>query len=141
VSGRYLSFPEREDIALLRAQGLGVREVARSVERHPSTISRELRRNASTRTWRLDFKPSIAQWHAERRARRPKIAKLAENDRLRGYVQERLAGLVRAPDGRAVGPDAPASKGRGKPHHKDRRWAQGVEPRADREPSRTRLPR
>src|SRR6478672_2779043 len=39
VSGRYLSFPEREDIALLRAQGLGVREIARRVERHPSTIS------------------------------------------------------------------------------------------------------
>ena len=39
----------------------------------PSTISRELRRNASTRTYRLDYRASIAQWHAERRARRPKV--------------------------------------------------------------------
>ena len=49
VSGRYLSFSEREDIALLRARGHGVREIARRVGRSPSTISRELRRNASTR--------------------------------------------------------------------------------------------
>ena len=122
VSGRYLSFSEREDIALLRAEGLGVREIARRVRRHPSTISRELRRNASTRTWRLDYKPSIAQWHAERIGRRPKVAKLATNERLRTYVQDRLAGLVETPDGRAVGPEGPAWKGRNKPHRKDRRW-------------------
>jgi IS30 family transposase len=128
ASGRYLSFSEREDIALLRAEGLGVREIARRVERHPSTISRELRRNSSTRTWRLDYKPSTAQWHAERRARRPKAAKLATNERLRKYVQDRLAGLVCAPDGRAVGPDTPAWNGRGKPHRNDRRWAQAWSP-------------
>jgi transposase, IS30 family len=128
VAGRYLSFSEREDIALLRAKGLGVREIARRVKRHPSTISRELRRNASTRTWRLDYKPSIAQWHAERRARRPKVAKLATNDRLRDYVQDRLAGVVRTPDGRAVGPDGPEWKGRNKPHRKDRRWVKAWSP-------------
>src|SRR3954468_16529975 len=53
VSGRYLSFGEREEIALLRARGRGVREIARRLGRSPSTISRELRRNASTRTSRL----------------------------------------------------------------------------------------
>jgi IS30 family transposase len=128
VSGRYLSFSEREDIALLKAQGLGVREIARRVNRHPSTISRELRRNASTRTWRLDYKPSLAQWHAERRARRPKTAKLADNERLRSYVQDRLAGVVRAADGGEVGPDVVVRKGRGKPHRKDRRWTQAWSP-------------
>ena len=103
VSGRYLSFAEREDIAHLRTRrGLGVREIARRLSRHPSTISRELRRNASTRTWRLDYKASIAQWHAERRARRPKVAKLVTNERLRDYVQDRLAGVVRASDGAPV---------------------------------------
>jgi hypothetical protein len=45
LSGRYLSFAEREEIALLRAQKLGVREIARRIGRSPSTISRELRRN------------------------------------------------------------------------------------------------
>jgi hypothetical protein len=124
VSGRDLFFSEREDIALLRAEGLGVREIARRVKRQPSTVSRELRRNASTRTWRLDYRPSIAQWHAERRARRRKVAKLATNERLREYVEDRLAGVVRAPDGRAVGPDGPVWKGRNELHRKDRRWVE-----------------
>ncbi|SNR57680.1 Helix-turn-helix domain-containing protein [Actinomadura mexicana] len=63
-SGRYLSFAEREEIAVLRAQRYGVREIARRLGRHPSTISRELRRNAATRGGRLDYRASVAQWHA-----------------------------------------------------------------------------
>jgi IS30 family transposase len=128
VSGRYLSFSEREDIAIYRAQGLGVREIARRTGRSPSTISRELRRNASTRTWRLEYKASIAQWHAERRGRRPKAAKLATNERLRGYVQDRLSGAVTDAEGKALGPPGPAWKGRNKPHRGDRRWVQGWSP-------------
>lgn len=104
VSGRYLSFAEREEIALLRVQCVGVREIARRLGRSPSTISRELRRNASTRTYYLDYKASLAQWHAERRARRPKVAKLVDNEPLRQYVQDRLSGAVRNPAGEAVGP-------------------------------------
>src|SRR4051812_37343432 len=69
VSGRYLSFSEREDIALARAQGMGVREIARQLGRDPSTISRELRRNASTRTYRLDYKAAAT---APRPARSPR---------------------------------------------------------------------
>jgi len=128
VSGRYLSFPEREEVAMLHAQGLSVRAIARRVGRSPSTISRELRRNASTRTWRLEYKASTAQWHAERRARRPKTAKPVANERLRDYVQDRLAGVVRADDGRTVGPPAPAWNGKNKPHRGDRQWVQGWSP-------------
>jgi IS30 family transposase len=129
TTGRSLSFSEREDIALLRAQKLGVREIARRLHRSPSTISRELRRNASTRTWRLDYKASTAQWHAERRARRPKIAKMATNVRLRDYVQDRLSGVQRTPDGQLVGPPGPRWSGRGKPHRADRRWVTGWSPK------------
>jgi IS30 family transposase len=128
VSGRYLSFGEREDLAIWRAQKVGVREIARRLGRNPSTISREVRRNASTRTWRLDYKASTAQWHAERRARRPKEAKLATNERLRDYVQDRLSGLVTTPAGRVVGPEGPHWKGRNKPHRGDRRWVQAWSP-------------
>ncbi|EQD74799.1 integrase catalytic region, partial [mine drainage metagenome] len=48
-SGRYLSFAEREELALLRAGRHGVREMARRLGRSPSTVSRELRRKAATR--------------------------------------------------------------------------------------------
>ena len=128
VSGRFLSFAEREDIAIWRAKKLGVREIARRLGRSPSTISRELRRNASTRTWRLDYRASIAQWHAERRARRPKIAKLASNDDLREYVQDRLSGAVRASDDSPLGPPGPKWNGKNKPHRGDRRWVKGWSP-------------
>ena len=47
-----------------------------------------------------------------------------DNDRLRDYVQERLAGTVRRPDGTIVqGPEATAWKELNKPHRQDRRWA------------------
>ena len=80
LSGRFLSFAEREEIALLRAQDAGVREIARRLGRAPSTVSRELRRNAATRCGQLDYRASIAQWKAELAAKRPKTAKLAENE-------------------------------------------------------------
>jgi IS30 family transposase len=128
-SGRYLCFEEREEIALLRAQGVGVREIARRVGRSPSTISRELRRNAATRGGKLEYRASVAQWKAELMARRPKTAKLVDNDRLREYVQERLAGQVRRPDGTVVaGPAAAPWKGRNKPRRQDRRWVSAWSP-------------
>lgn len=57
ASGRYLSFTEREDIALLRAKGMSMRDVAARLGRSPSTISRELRRNAATRGGKLRGQP------------------------------------------------------------------------------------
>jgi hypothetical protein len=84
LGGRYLSFVEREEIAILNAQGAGVREIARSVGRSPSTISREFRRNAATRGGRLEYRASVAQWKAELLARRPKTVKLVVDERLRG---------------------------------------------------------
>ena len=123
LSGRYLSFAEREEIALLRVQGLGVRAVARSLGRSPATISRELHRNAATRSGQLKYRASTAQWKAERAARRPKPAKLVENHRLRQYVQERLAGEVSAPDGASVPGPQVTWVGRRHGRRQDRRWA------------------
>lgn len=121
-SGRYLSFAEREDLALLKAEKLGVREIARRLNRSPSTISRELRRNAETRGGTLKYRATVAQWKAERAAKRPKPAKLAENKRLQTYVQARLAGAVTDADGKPIpGPDVPW-KGRRHGRRADRRW-------------------
>jgi IS30 family transposase len=128
-SGRYLSFAEREEIALLRAQGKGVREIGRSIGRDAGTISRELRRNAATRGGKQEYRATVAQWKAQQAAKRPKTAKLVSNPRLREYVQERLSGSVRRPDGTVVaGPEPPAWKGLNKPHRQDRRWATAWSP-------------
>ena len=128
-SGRYLSFAEREEIAILRAYGYGIREIAQRLRRAPSTISRELRRNAATRGGKLVYRAVIAQWHRDRRAVRPKAAKLAANHRLRSYVQDRLAGLIRTPDGRPVaGPATAPWNGRNRGRRQDRRWANSWSP-------------
>jgi IS30 family transposase len=128
LSGRYLSFGEREEIALLRATGCGVREIARQLGRSPSTISRELRRNAATRGGRLDYRASTAQWHAELRVRRPKPAKLAVNVALRRYVQDRLSGAVIRPNGSAVAGPEVRWIGRRHGRRKDRRWGKAWSP-------------
>ena len=99
-SGRYLCFAEREEIALGLAAGEGVRAIARRLGRAPSTISREIRREvrghrrvigpngaAAARRYRA----SVAQAQAEQAARRPKVAKLVAQPRLRDYVQDKLS--------------------------------------------------
>lgn len=128
LSRRYLSFAEREEIALLRARGCGVRAIAGDLGRSPSTISRELRRNAATRSGALGYRATTAQWHADRRARRPKIAKLAANDDLRRYVQDRLGGRIAAPRGKAA--RGPQLRWTGRRHgpRQDRRWASSWSP-------------
>jgi len=114
-SGRYLSLVERE-------------EIGRRLGRAAATISRELRRNAATRSGGLEYRATTAQWHADRSARRPKLTKLALNTTLRTYVEERLAGVVVAPSGAPVpGPAVPRKSRRHGPR-KDRRWAKSWSP-------------
>lgn len=129
ISGRYLSFAEREEIALLSVQDIGVREIARRIGRSPSTVSRELTRNAATRAGRLEYRASVVQWKAERFAKRPKPAKLATNLRLHDYVQYRLEGKVHdAGSCEIAGPQQAPFKGRNKPHRSDRKWVNGWSP-------------
>ena len=105
-----------------------MREIARRLGRSPSTISRELRRNAATRSGGLEYRATTAQWHADRRAWRPKAAKLATNDKLRQYVQDRLGGVIARPDGKLV--PGPQVRWLGRRHgpRRDRRWATSWSP-------------
>ena len=128
LSGRHLSFMEREELAILHARDFGGRETGRLLGRSASnrkvrrrsTVSRKLRRNAATRSGGLEHWATTAQWHAERAARRPKPT---TNAVLRSYVQDRLAGVVVAPGGAAVpGPFVPW-KGRRHGPRQARRWA------------------
>ena len=119
LSGRYLSLREREEIALLNAQGHSLREIGRRLGRAGSTISRELDRNAATRGGGMAYRATTAQWHADRSARRPKPTKLALNSALRTYVEDRLAGVVADPSRVRIRRPAPC---------KDRRWTKAWSP-------------
>ena len=119
---------EEEAVRLVCTGGRTKREIARRLGRAASTISREVRRNAATRSGGLEYRATTAQWHAERAARRPKPAKLAGNAALRTYVQDRLAGEVVAPGGAAVPGPAVPWKGRRHGRRQDRRWARAWSP-------------
>jgi len=87
IQGRYLSFVEREEIAVGVAAGESIRRIAERIGRAPSTVSRELSRNAV----RGRYRASAAQIAATGRASRPKPAKLATNLVLRARVEADLA--------------------------------------------------
>ena len=87
LKGRCLTFGEREELALARARGETMRAIARRLGRSPSTISRELRRNADRDG---SYRPTMAHALAFERASRPKPAKLATNLQLRELVQDDL---------------------------------------------------
>jgi IS30 family transposase len=118
----------RGDRAASRARDYSMREIGRRLGRPASTISRELRRNAATRGGDLAYRATVAHWHAERAARRPKPAKLVLNAALRTYVEERLAGGVIAPSGASVPGPAVSWKGRRHGPRKERRWASAWSP-------------
>jgi IS30 family transposase len=84
---RYLGVVEREYLHGLRRSGLSIRQIARKMQRAPSTISRELRRNTvSTR----GYLPHTAHRLSVRRRCRPREPKLLANVELGVYVQSKL---------------------------------------------------
>jgi IS30 family transposase len=87
ISARFLSLTERERIHDLKVTGLSIRQIGHQLGRAPSTISRELRRNA---TAPLGYLPYSAHRIAASRRRRPKERKLQRPGRLRHYVARGL---------------------------------------------------
>ena len=127
LSGRYLSFAEREEVAILHARHFRIRE-ARRISRSPSTISRELRRNAATRSGGLEYRATTAQ------SRRPE----GEKDRrwrswlhttsCAGTCKDRLEGMkTAATRTRVPGPNVHWN-GRRHGRCQDRRWAASWSP-------------
>jgi IS30 family transposase len=100
LSGRSLSIQDREEILVGIERGDSIRGIAKRLGRAPSTISRELGRNMKQPYRRRaqdsgpdqasDYRPSLAQSRAESKARRPKPAKLAQNQELRELVEVKL---------------------------------------------------
>lgn len=87
LQGRYLSFGEREEIAIGRARGESIRAIATRLDRSPSTISSELGGNQDPRT---GYRASTAHALAYERASRPKPSMLVTNPVLRERVQQDL---------------------------------------------------
>jgi IS30 family transposase len=87
VSELRLSQSEREEISRGLAAGWSFREIAWNLGRAPSTVSREVNANGGRRGYRA----IKAERAARRRARRPKVCKIAASRRLRAKVEAKLA--------------------------------------------------
>jgi IS30 family transposase len=88
ISGRFLSEEERIEIADLRRSGVSVRVIARRLGRAPSTISRELRRNASPPK---GYRPFEAHRRATARRVRRHRRRVDTNVELRRVIGESLS--------------------------------------------------
>lgn len=82
---KHLGSEERDQIAQLKAKGLSNKAIAEAIGRDPSTISRELRRNSQDSG---AYRPTYADGSYLYRRQRPAL--LERDERLRGYVIDRL---------------------------------------------------
>lgn len=105
-SYRQLSIEERCEIARLHQAGQSIRQIASALDRQPSTISRELKRNAGRK---VGYQPSYAQKQAA--ARRWSGSRLERDEALRevvldrmgeGWSPEQIAGRLAHQAGRCV---------------------------------------
>ena len=103
---KQLSLEERCDIARLQAEGRSIRQMAAALDRPPSTISRELRRNGGRV---VGYKPSYAQeqtkarrWAGSRLERDPDLRRAVLERLARGWSPEQVAGRLAREQGRKI---------------------------------------
>ena len=103
---RQFGVEERCEIARLSGEGRSIRQIAAALDRAPSSIARELKRNSGTRQ---DYKPAYADQQA--RARRWNGSRLDRDADLRtlvlghlgqGWSPEQISGRLRQGDGKTV---------------------------------------
>ena len=132
VTGRFLSFAEREDVAIWRAQQLGVREIARrlteALRRSRGSCAAMHRRGRGDSNTRPRLRSGMRSDGLDDR----RLPSSIDNERLREYDQDRLS-WSRPRARRAGSPVRPGPKwkGRNKPHRGDRRWVSSMEPGAN----------
>lgn len=107
MAGKALCLDEREEIRAGIEQGRSAAAVARGLGRHPTTVSREIRRNGG----RESYRATSAQRRCDRCRRRPKPFKLVVDPRLgrrvegglrRGFSPPAVAALLRQAGGPTV---------------------------------------
>jgi transposase, IS30 family len=95
---KQLFLEERCEIARLRADGRSVRQIASSLDRSASTISRELRRNTGAQ---VGYKPVYAdeqawarRWRGSRLVRQPALREFVLNRLAMGWSPEQVSGRL-----------------------------------------------
>jgi IS30 family transposase len=87
---KHLSITERELISILKAQNKPLREIARTVNRDPATISRELKRNVPPVHTGYYLAHKAQQRSGKRKSKAHQRQRL-KNDAISAYVREKLA--------------------------------------------------
>src|SRR5678815_6095031 len=103
---KQLSLEERCEIARLQAEGRSIGQIAAALDRAPSTISREVRRN---RGRKVGYKASYAQeqtrarrWSGSRLEREPELRRAVLEHLAKGWSPEQVAGRLARQAGRKV---------------------------------------
>src|SRR5512133_724730 len=101
-----LSLEQRCEIARLQADGRSIRQIAAALDRAPSTIAREVKRNAGRQ---VGYKPSYAQeqmqarrWSGSRLEREPELRRAVLQHLAKGWSPEQVAGRLARQAGRKV---------------------------------------
>jgi transposase, IS30 family len=101
-----LSFDERIEIAALQAKGCSLRQIARCLDRAPSTISRELKRNkAQTKPYRprlAQARTAARRWRGSRLERRAELRNTVLAALASGLSPEQVAGRLALAQGHTI---------------------------------------
>jgi len=87
---KHLTVEERDILAVLKSKGQSLREIAKALNRSPSTLCRELKRNAPP-VHAGYYLPHRAQERADKRNRESHQRKRLKTDLIRRYVATHLA--------------------------------------------------
>lgn len=94
-----LSLEERYEIARLRADGASIRKIATALDRAPSSVSREVKRNSGRS---IGYSPSYAdelrwgrRWRGPRLLRQPDLYKHVMDKLIMGWSPEQIAGRLK----------------------------------------------
>ncbi|WP_439542445.1 transposase, partial [Hyphomicrobium sp.] len=93
-----LSLEDRCEIASRRAAGQSIRQIAAALDRQPSSIAREIKRNSGRK---VGYKPTYAQeqtrarrWKGSRLTRKPHLQKAVLDRLAQGWSPEQIAGRL-----------------------------------------------
>jgi IS30 family transposase len=93
-----LSLAEREEIAVALEQGRSLRSIAESLDRSPSSVSREIKRNAPPAN-KVKYRGNRAQQRAEDRSRRSPPKERLATPLVKAYGERHLGHDGRTPEG------------------------------------------